>query len=81
MFVFQHNEMKTCVSFLTMCHQSRSTLNTKYGLQGEAVREKDIAELDERMKILRVRMTEKEKSRYSGKKLKLILVMALLLAA
>ena len=64
-----------------MCHQRRSTLNTKYGLQGEAVREQDIAELDERMKILRVRMTEKEKSRYLGKKLKLILVMALLLAA
>lgn len=73
--------MKTCVSFLSMCHQSRSILHTKHGLQGEAVREEDIAELDERLKILRVRLTEKEKTRYLEQNIKLILVMALLLAA
>ena len=81
MFYCQHNEIKTCVSLLSMCHQSRSILHTKYGLQGEAVREEDIAELDERLKILRVRLTEKEKTRYLEQKIKLILVMALLLAA
>ena len=39
-------------------------MHSKYGLQGEEVREEHISELDERLKILRVRLTEKEKSRY-----------------
>merc|ERR1719245_1437290 len=60
---YVHNEMKTSVSFLSVCHQARAILQTKYGLQGEEVREEHITELDERLKILRVRLTEKEKSR------------------
>ena len=56
--------MKTCVKLLSYCHHISFALHTKYEAQSEDVREQEITELDERMRILRVRLTEKEKSRY-----------------
>ena len=73
--------MKTSVSLLSVCHQSKAILHTKYGLQGEEVREDHITELDERLKILRVRLTEKEKSRYLQHNFTLTLVLVSLIAA
>ena len=73
--------MKTSVSLLSVCHQARAILQTKYGLQGEEVREEHITELDERLKILRVRLTEKEKSRYLQNYFTLTLVLVSLIAA
>jgi len=59
---YVHNEMKTCVKLLSYCHHISFALHTKYEAQSEDVREQEITELDERMRILRVRLTEKEKS-------------------
>lgn len=64
-----------------MCHQRKAILHTKYGLQEEKVREEHISELDERLKILRVRLTEKEKSRYVQHNITLMLVLVSLIAA
>ena len=48
---------------LNQCYQYSSVLQTKFGLQGKEARDAQITELDERIKSLKHKLSEKENSR------------------
>ena len=63
LFPFQQSEMQALNAVLNQCYLYSNFLQTKFGLQGKDVRDAQITELDERIKSLKLQLTEKEKSR------------------
>ena len=55
--------MQALNAVLNQCYLYSNFLQTKFGLQGKDVRDAQITELDERIKCLKLQLTEKEKSR------------------
>ena len=60
---FQNSQLKTCKSVFALCQQCSSSLNTDHGLQGIDIKDEQIQDLDERIKFLQQKLTEKNQTR------------------